>query len=69
MLSIVLSIYLLYKLKSKYKYLISIMLTIIALSIYQASISIGITLIVIYCYRFLLYERNKFLKTYLSLQF
>ena len=58
MLSIVLSIYLLYKLKSKYKYLISIMLTIIALSIYQASISIGITLIVIYSIK-LLFD-NKF---------
>ncbi len=57
MLSIVLSIYLLYKLKSKYKYLISIMLTIIALSIYQASISIGITLIAIYSIK-LLFDNN-----------
>ncbi len=60
MLAIVLSVYLLYKLKSKYKYLISILLTICSLSIYQASISIGVTLLVIYSIKLLFDNKFKF---------
>ncbi len=60
MLSIILGIYLLYKLNAKYKYLISILLTIIALSIYQASISIGFTLLIVYSIKLLFENKFKF---------
>lgn len=60
MLSIILSIYLLYKMKSKYKYLISILLTIVSLSIYQAAISIAFTLLVIYSIKLLFEDKFKF---------
>ena len=60
MLSIILCIYLLYKMKSKYKYFINVILTIIALSIYQAAISIGFTLLIIYSIKLLFEDKFKF---------